>query len=34
MNSYRSWIHAKNEILLDMCSTDESDDSSNSNWID
>jgi len=26
----RSWIHEKTEFLLDMCSTGENDDSSNS----
>jgi len=30
----RSWSHENNEFLLDMCSTDENDDSSNSIWID
>jgi len=30
----RSWIHEKNESLLDMCSADENDDSLNNIWID
>jgi len=30
----RSWSHENDEILLDMCSTDENDDSLNSIWID
>jgi len=30
----RIWIHENNEFLLDMCSTDENDDSSDRIWID